>query len=97
MNRVDASRRVNTKSPEAQKPENAKWLGTVGGLRPRGNVELVWTEFECPECGKHWTAEEVREIEETARPASKVLRIVGELLCFALVFGLILFVTSRAD
>lgn len=55
---VKVSRVVNSRSPEA-KDFNFR----MGRSYMVGDVKFVWKEFECPECKKHFTVEELKRLE----------------------------------
>lgn len=59
---VKVSKVVNGKSPEVKEFDfglgsvpNKTWLV--------GNIKFVWKEFECPNCKKHITVKEMKDIE----------------------------------
>ncbi len=59
LQKVKVSRIVNSKSPEAKNFDFSNvdtWF--------IGNVKFVWKEFECPECKRHITVKEMKEIEK---------------------------------
>ena len=59
LKKVKVSRVVNSKSPEAKKFD----FSAVDGWM-YGNVKFIWKEFECPECKRHITVREMKEIEK---------------------------------
>ena len=63
LEKVPVSKVVNSKSPEA-KNYNFK----IGDTYAVGGVKFVWDEFECPNCQKHLTVNEMKEIEGIPLP-----------------------------
>ena len=55
LKKVKVSRVVNSKSPEAKDFDFTDLCG---------NVKFVRKEFECPQCKKHITVKEMKEIEK---------------------------------
>ncbi len=59
---VKVSRVVNYHSPEAKDFDFE--FGSAGHLMTvTGDVKFSWEEFECPDCGQHFTVEQLKELE----------------------------------
>lgn len=59
---VKVSKTVNYRSPEAKEYDFSSSMAGVH-IIPTGNYKFVWKEFECPECKKHYTVNEIRQSE----------------------------------
>ena len=62
LSKVKVSRIVNSKSEEA-KDFNFHF---VEGYMI-GNVKFIWTEFQCPNCNRQITIDEMKQIEKSLR------------------------------
>ena len=58
LDKSEVSKIINKESPEAK-----NFDFRIGGLKPVGDVKIVWDEFECPSCKKHYTVEEIMNAE----------------------------------
>ena len=56
LRRVDISKVVNSKSPEARDYD----FSAPGGGFYHGNVKFIWTELRCSRCGKQYTVKEIK-------------------------------------
>ena len=59
---IKMSKIVNFKSPEAEKFDFRFGSGDHV-MVVNGDVKFIWKEFECPNCRKHFTVEELKKIE----------------------------------
>lgn len=59
---VKVSKIINFNSPEADKYDFYFGLGQDGFV-VNGDVKFVWKEFECSNCKRHFTVEELKKIE----------------------------------
>ncbi len=88
--KVPVSKVVNSRSPEAK---DFDFSMPGGGGFLVGNIQFTWDEFECPNCKKHLTVNEMKEIEGIPLPKKPTKRgrilfyIVG--ILFFIVIGLI--------
>ena len=86
---VKVSKVVNPKSPEAKdfdfslgSAPNKIWL--------TGNTKFIWKEFECPNCKKHITVKEMKEIEGFTE-SEKIGNGIGGKIAFG-ICGIILII-----
>ncbi len=63
LEKVAVSRVVNAKSPEAK-----DFDFSMGNTYLVGDVQFTWDEFACPNCEKHLTVNEMKEIEGVPLP-----------------------------
>ena len=88
LKKVPVSRVVNSGSPEAK-----DFDFSMGDTCAVGDIKFTWDEFECPNCLKHLTVNEMKEIEGIPLPKkpskwSKILfYIVGILFVIAIVLA----------
>ena len=59
LEKVPVSKVVNSRSPEAKDFD----FSMGGDTYAVGNIQFTWDEFECPNCKKHLTVNEMKEIE----------------------------------
>ncbi len=59
LKKVKVSRVVNSKSSEAK---NFDFSGVDGWMWE--NIKFIWKEFACPNCKRHITVKEMKEIEK---------------------------------
>ena len=85
LEKVSVSKVVNSRSPEAK-----NFDFTIGrGTRLLGDIKFTWDELECPNCKKHLTVNEMKEIEGIPLPKkpskwSKILFYILFLIAIAL-------------
>ena len=74
LEKVPVSKVVNSRSPEAK-----DFAFSIGGdTYAVGDIQFIWDEFECPNCKKHLTVNEMKEIEGVPLPKkpSKLRKIL---------------------
>ena len=91
LKKVKASKVINTVS---QNSEDIKELATrlhIKNIQTEyvGNVKYVWKEFECPDCKRHITVSEMKEIEGYDNSIGIVGKIVLIVCC--ILFLILLF------
>ena len=64
LEKVPVSKVVNSRSPEAKDFD----FGMPGDNFAVGDIQFTWDEFECPNCQKHLTVNEMKEIEGIPSP-----------------------------
>lgn len=64
LEKVPVSKVVNSRSPEAKDFD----FSMCGGNFAVGDIQFTWDEFECPNCKKHLTVSEMKEIEGIPLP-----------------------------
>ena len=64
LEKVTVSKVVNSRSPEAKDFD----FSMGGGTYAVGDIQFTWYEFECPNCKKHLTINEMKEIEGIPLP-----------------------------
>ena len=64
LEKVPVSKVVNSRSPEAKDFD----FSTGGDTYAVGDIQFTWDEFECPNCKKHLTVNEMKEIEGIPLP-----------------------------
>ena len=64
LEKVPVSKIVNSRSHEAKDFD----FSMPGGNFTVGDVQFTWDEFECPNCKKHLTVNEMKEIEGISLP-----------------------------
>ena len=89
LEKVAVSKVVNSRSPEAK-----DFDFSIDGVHMMGDVQFTWDEFECPNCKKHLTVDEVKKIEgidpsKTGTPEKVLIFIVAVLVLS------VLFLASR--
>lgn len=62
LDKIKKSRIVNSHSPEANEFDFSS-----GDTYMIGNVKFIWTEFQCPECKRCITVDEMKQIEKTQK------------------------------
>ena len=63
LKKIKVSRIINNRSPEAKNFDfefSDSWIS--------GKIKFIWKEFECPECKRHITVKEMKEIEKREKP-----------------------------
>ncbi|MBE6754074.1 MAG: hypothetical protein E7559_06980 [Ruminococcaceae bacterium] len=60
LEKVDMTRVVNSNSPEAAQFDFSSEDGLLVG-----DVQFIWTELQCPRCGRRLTFQEMKAIEKT--------------------------------
>ena len=60
LEKIKVSKIVNSRSPEAA---DFDFLNTCDTYMI-GNVKFIWTEFQCPACGKQISIDEMKKIEK---------------------------------
>ncbi len=55
---IEVSKVVNSKSPEAKKYDLS-----MGDTFISGNIEVIWKEFQCPECNRIISVKQMKHIE----------------------------------
>ena len=63
LEKVAVSKVVNSRSPEAK-----EFDFRLGDTFMVGDVRFTWDEFECPNCKRHLTVNEMKEIEGIPLP-----------------------------
>ena len=63
LEKVSVSKVVNSRSPEA-----IDFDFSIGDSYAVGDIQFTWDEFECPNCKKHLTINEMKEIEGIPSP-----------------------------
>lgn len=81
---VSVSKVVNSGSPEAKDFD----FRMPGGRFMVGDIRFTWDEFECPNCKKHLTVNEMKEIEGIPLPKKPTRR---RKILFS-VFGILFFI-----
>lgn len=89
LDKFPVSKVVNSRSPEAKDFD----FSMPGGKFAVGDIQFTWDEFECPNCKKRLTVNEMKEIEGIPLPKkpsklSKILFYVFGIL-FLIVIALI--------
>lgn len=92
LKKVKVSKVINTASPNN---EDMKELATrlhVKNIQTEyvGNVKYVWKEFECPNCKRHITVSEMKEIEGYDNSVGTV-GIIIFIICCILFLALLFF------
>ena len=64
LEKVPVSKVINSRSPEAKDFD----FSMPGGNFAVGDIQFTWDEFECPNCKKHFTVNEMKEIEGVPLP-----------------------------
>ena len=64
LEKVPVSKVINSRSPEAKDFDFSMGCGT----HMMGDIKFTWDEFECPNCKKHLTVNEMKEIEGIPLP-----------------------------
>ena len=64
LEKSTVSKIVNSNSPEA----NDFDFSMASGTYAMGDIRFTWDEFECPNCKKHLTVNEMKEIEGISLP-----------------------------
>ena len=64
LEKVPVSKVVNSRSPEAKDFDFSMGSDTYAV----GDIQFTWDEFECPNCKKHLTVNEMKEIEGIPLP-----------------------------
>ncbi|MBE6671988.1 MAG: hypothetical protein E7599_00500 [Ruminococcaceae bacterium] len=64
LDKVPVSRVINSGSPEAKNFD----FSMPGGNFAVGDIQFIWDEFECPNCQKHLTVNEMKAIEGIPLP-----------------------------
>ena len=74
LEKVPVSKVVNSRSPEAKDFDFSIGSDTYAV----GDIQFTWDEFECPNCKKHLTVNEMKEIEGIPLPKkpSKLQKIL---------------------
>ena len=74
LEKVPVSKVVNSRSPEAKDFD----FSMPGGNFAIGDIQFTWDEFECPNCKKHLTVNEMKAIEGISLPKkpSKLRKIL---------------------
>ena len=74
LEKVPVSKVVNSRSPEAKDFD----FSIGGDTYAVGDIQFIWDEFECPNCKKHLTVNEMKEIEGIPLPKkpSKLRKIL---------------------
>ena len=74
LEKVPVSKVVNPRSPEAKDFD----FSMPGGNFAIGDIQFTWDEFECPNCKKHLTVNEMKAIEGISLPKkpSKLRKIL---------------------
>ena len=74
LEKVPVTKVVNSRSPEAKDFDFSIGCDTYAV----GDIQFTWDEFECPNCKKHLTVNEMKEIEGVSLPKtpSKLRKIL---------------------
>ena len=74
LEKVTVSKVVNSRSPEAKDFD----FSMPGGNFAVGDIQFTWDEFECPNCKKHLTVNEMKKIEGIPLPKkpNKITKIL---------------------
>ena len=74
LEKVPVSKVVNSRSSEAKDFD----FSMPGGIFAIGDIQFTWDEFECPNCKKHLTVNEMKAIEGISLPKkpSKLRKIL---------------------
>ena len=64
LEKVPVSKVVNSRSPEAKDFDFSMGFDSYAV----GDIKFTWDEFECPNCKKHLTVNEMKEIEGIPLP-----------------------------
>ena len=59
LKKIKVSKIVNSRSPEAKDFDFSTFDSYM-----IGNVKFIWTEFQCPACGKQISIDEMKKIEK---------------------------------
>ncbi len=80
LKKVKVSKVINSSSEEAKEMPKMFSRTIVGsrGIKFRkfnymGDIKYVWKEFECDSCHRHFTVEEMKELEGVKTPEAKEL------------------------
>ena len=84
LEKVSVSKVVNSRSPEAKDFD----FSMGNGIYAVGDVQFTWNEFECPNCKKRLTVNEMKELEGIPLPKKTSKR--GKILFY--VFSILLFI-----
>lgn len=101
---VKVSKVVNYKSPEAK--DYDFYFGRPGqGVMVTGDAMFIWKEFECSNCARHFTVEELKKIEGVEQnqcDSTEKTSIIGErikhliiFLATSIVFAAIIYLLKR--
>lgn len=65
LDKIKVSKIVNSKSPEAKDFDFSTFDSYM-----IGNVKFIWTEFQCPVCGKQISIDDMKRIEKEQKKKS---------------------------
>lgn len=89
LEKVAVSKVVNSRSPEAK-----DFDFSIDGVHMIGDVQLTWDEFECPNCKKHLTVDEMKKIEGIDPSKTGVFEKVI-LFIMAILFLVVVFLMNK--
>ena len=83
LNKAEVSRVVNAGSPEARDFD----FTMSPGIAMVGDVQFTWDEFECPECHRHFSVNEIKKSEgiHVRTPRSKTAKLIGSVIVLLLI------------
>lgn len=88
LEKAPVSKVVHSRSPEAKDFD----FSMPGGNFAVGDIQFTWDEFECPNCKKHLTVNEMKEIEGIHLPkkTSKWSKILFYVFVFLFLIAVVL-------